>query len=172
MIKLVKCTPKDAELLQNISIETFSATFGPYNTEANLKSYLKKAYDIKVLEQELSNLNSEFYFAYEDGEIAGYLKINILDAQSEKMTDDFLEVQRIYVREKFKRHGIGKKMLEFAIKRANDLGKDRLWLGVWEKNFAAQRFYNSLGFEKYSFHRFTMGDSVQTDFILKKELRK
>lgn len=172
MIKLIKCTPEDVETLRNISIETFSATFGPYNTEANLKGYLKKAYDIEVLRQELSNQNSEFYFAYEDDEIAGYLKINILDAQSEKMADDFLEVQRIYVREQFKRHGIGKKMLEFAIKRANDLGKDRLWLGVWEKNFAAQNFYHSLGFEKYSSHRFTMGDSVQTDFILKKELRK
>ena len=172
MIKLIKCTPEDVEALQNISIETFSATFGPYNTEANLKGYLKKAYDIKILQQELSNPNSEFYFAYEDSKIAGYLKINILDAQSEKMADNFFFFLRIYVRENFKRHGIGKKMLEFAVKRASDLGKNRLWLGVWEKNFAAQKFYYSLGFEKYSSHRFTMGDSVQIDFILKKELRK
>ena len=84
MIRLIKCTPEDVEALQNISIETFSATFGPYNTEANLKGYLKKAYNIKTLKQELSNPNSEFYFAYEDSKIAGYLKINILDAQSEK----------------------------------------------------------------------------------------
>lgn len=171
MIKLVKCTPKDVEALQRISIETFSATFGPYNTEDNLNGYLKSAYDIKVLKKELSNVNSEFYFAYEDNEIAGYLKINVLDAQSEKMADDFLEVQRIYVRENFKRHGIGKKMLNFAVKRAQDLGKTHMWLGVWESNFTAQRFYYAMGFEKYSSHHFFMGDSSQTDFILKKELR-
>lgn len=166
-----RCTTQDVETLQKLSIETYTDTFGAFNTASNTQAYIDDAYDIKVLLQELSNPHSEFYFLYQDQELAGYLKVNILDAQSEKMPDDFLEVQRIYIRKQFKRQGLGKMLLELGIKRARDLKRQRVWLGVWEKNFPAQKFYQYMGFERYSSHKFVMGDSVQTDYILKKELR-
>ena len=107
-----------------------------------------------------------------DGKLAGYLKINILDAQSEALGDDFMEIQRIYIRQQFKRLGLGRKLMKLGLERAQALKKPRVWLGVWEKNYSAQEFYKIFGFEKFSSHKFVMGDSVQTDYILKKELRK
>lgn len=167
-----KCTVNDLQVLQKLSIETFSDTFGDFNTLQNLRAYTDKAYDLKVLLREMQEPNSEFYFIYLDQQLAGYLKININSAQSEPMTDDFLEIQRIYVRVPFKRQGLGRMLLKFAIERAEALDRPRIWLGVWEKNYPAQKFYESMGFEKYSSHTFVMGNSSQTDYILKKELRK
>jgi ribosomal protein S18 acetylase RimI-like enzyme len=45
-----------------------------------------------------------------------------------------------------------------------------MWLGVWEKNFRAQKFYEKWGFEKFSEHVFLMGDDPQIDWLLKKPL--
>ena len=170
--EIKKCTLKDIETLQKISIETYADTFGKYNTPENTAAYIDDAYNLPQLTSELMNEYSEFYFMYFDGKLAGYLKVNILEAQSEAMGDDFLEIQRIYIRKHFKRLGLGKQLIELGLKRAQVLSKPRVWLGVWERNYSAQEFYKTFGFEKFSSHKFVMGDSVQTDYILKKELRK
>ncbi|WVT92772.1 GNAT family N-acetyltransferase, partial [Enterococcus durans] len=77
-------TVSDAELLQIISIETYRDTFGEYNSEELMRIYLDEAYEINKLMKELQNEQSEFYWAMVDGEIAGYLKLNVDQAQSEK----------------------------------------------------------------------------------------
>jgi len=167
-----RCTVDDLETLQKLSAETYTDTFKPYNTPENMKAYIDDAYNLDTLRQELTDKNSEFYFLYVDDKLAGYLKVNILDAQSEPMDDSFLEVQRIYIRVPFKRLGLGKTLMKLAIERAQALEKPRLWLGVWENNLSAQKFYQAMGFEHYSSHKFVMGTSTQTDYILKKELEK
>lgn len=167
-----RCTLDDLETLQKVSAETYLATFGQYNTPENTQAYIHDAYDLDVLRREMTNKNSEFYFLFVDQELAGYLKVNILDAQSEPLDDSFMEIQRIYIRVPFKRMGLGKVLMEFAIERAKAFKKPHIWLGVWEKNFPAQKFYQSMGFEHYSSHKFVMGTSTQTDYILKKELEK
>lgn len=167
-----RCTLDDLETLQKVSAETYLATFGQYNTPENTQAYIHDAYDLDVLRREMTNKNSEFYFLFVDQELAGYLKVNILDAQSEPLDESFMEIQRIYIRVPFKRMGLGKVLMEFAIERARAFKKPHVWLGVWEKNYPAQKFYQSMGFEHYSSHKFVMGTSTQTDYILKKELEK
>jgi ribosomal protein S18 acetylase RimI-like enzyme len=46
-----------------------------------------------------------------------------------------------------------------------------LWLGVWEKNEPAIRFYEKNGFKKFSKHIFKLGNDEQTDLLLKKTLK-
>jgi len=170
-VEIRKCTLDNLKTLQDISRETFTDTFGEYNTPNDLKNYLDDAYNDMVLTKELSDINSWFYFLYYDNKLAGYLKLNILDAQSENMSDNYLEIQRIYIRVPFKRLGLGTKLLEFSQEKARQLKKDHVWLGVWEKNFPAQKFYERMNFTRYSEHKFVMGESVQTDYILIKKMR-
>lgn len=170
--EIKKCTLDDLQTLQKLSIETYTDTFKAFNTPENVQAYVDDAYNTEILTSELLNPNSEFYFLYSDGKLAGYLKVNISSAQSEPLGEDFMEIQRIYIRVPFKRMGLGKKLLELGIQRAKAFQKPRVWLGVWEFNMPAQKFYQSMGFERYSSHKFVMGDSTQTDYILKKELEK
>ncbi len=95
---------------------------------------------------ELSNEFSEFFFVYLNSEMVGYLKINIGNAQSEKMGDESLEIERIYVKNKYQKHGIGKILLNTAIEFALERDKKKIWLGVWEKNENAIAFYKKNGF--------------------------
>ena len=111
-IHLQKITKNNVQDLQEVSIQTFTETFKDNNSEKSLNDYLNTAYELTKLEKELENPHSEFYFAYFNNELAGYLKININDAQSEKMGENALEVERIYIKKSFKRRGIGRHLID------------------------------------------------------------
>lgn len=86
------------------------------------------------------------------------------------MGDETLEIERIYIKKKFQKHGLGKYLLNKSIDIAMEHNKKKIWLGVWEKNENAIVFYKKIGFEQAGSHSFYMGDEEQTDFILIKTL--
>jgi ribosomal protein S18 acetylase RimI-like enzyme len=169
-INIKKCTLEELSILQEISYETFNETFKDQNSPENMKAYLERAFNLKQLEKELSNISSQFFFVYFNNELAGYLKVNANDAQSEEMGDDSLEIERIYIKNKFQKHGLGKYLLNKAMEIAMERNKKKIWLGVWEKNEIAVAFYKKMGFVQTGAHSFYMGDEEQVDFILTKTL--
>ena len=171
MIKLIKkCTLQDLESLQKISIETFYQTFADSNSAENMKEYLENAYNEEKLYKELSNPNSSFFFVYVDERLAGYLKLNEFPSQSDINDIDSLELERIYILKEFQGAGLGKYLLEHAISIAIEHGKKYIWLGVWEHNEKAKRFYQKNGFYRIGEHSFVVGDDVQIDYVMRKDL--
>lgn len=169
MIK--KCLLEDLRELQKISVETFTETFKDQNSPEHLNAYLERAYNLDKLEQELTNRNSQFFFVYLNQEVAGYLKVNSDEAQSEAMGADSLEVERIYIKKKFQKHGLGKQLLNKSLEIALDQKKKKIWLGVWEENENAIAFYQKKGFVQTGAHSFYMGDDEQVDLIMTKSLQ-
>ncbi|MFN4214585.1 N-acetyltransferase family protein [Exiguobacterium sp.] len=171
MITIKPCTIADIDALRAISIETFTETFEAENDPTHLAAYLERAYNVPQLESELANPDSQFFFAMLDGEVAGYLKVNAKDAQTEVMGEDAFELERIYVRRAFQGSGVGKALYDQAIRCANELDKREIWLGVWEHNHNALAFYRKHGFVQTGAHTFYMGDDAQVDLIMAKPLR-
>lgn len=171
-IILKEVTIKEVKLLQKISIETFSDIFKDANNETDLKEYLKNAYNIEQLKSEVSNSDSAFYFVYYKNELAGYLKLNVANAQSEKHDINALEVERIYIKSDFKRLGIGKYLLNYAIEYARELNKTSVWLGVWEENINALNFYKKMNFVCFSEHVFELGGEKQRDILMNLTISK
>ncbi|WML27170.1 GNAT family N-acetyltransferase [Neobacillus sp. OS1-33] len=165
-----KCTLEDSRKLQEISYETFNETFKDQNSPENMIAYLERAFNLNQLEKELSIISSQFFFVYFNNEVAGYLKVNTKDAQSEEMGEESLEIERIYIKNKFQKHGLGKYLLNKALEIAMELNKTKIWLGVWEKNENAIAFYKKMGFVQTGVHSFYMGDEEQIDFIMTKTL--
>lgn len=169
-INIKKCALEDLHTLQEISYETFNDTFKDQNSPENMIAYLERAFNLKQLEKELFNLSSQFFFVYFNNDLAGYLKVNTNDAQSEEMGDESLEIERIYIKNQFQKHGLGKYLLNKALEIAMERKKKKIWLGVWEKNENAIAFYKKMGFVQTGAHSFYMGDEEQTDFIMAKTL--
>jgi ribosomal protein S18 acetylase RimI-like enzyme len=44
--------------------------------------------------------------------------------------------------------------------------RDYIWLGVWEKNDKAIRFYERFGFKRFGEHEFVLGNDRQTDWLM------
>ena len=161
----------DVEVLAKIAKQTFRETFAHDNTEEQLQEYFEEAYNLRVLLTELEDPDSETYFIMHEEEIAGFLKVNWGNAQTERELENAFEIQRLYVLQTYQGFGLGKQLFEFALEHAEKNGFSWAWLGVWEHNTKAQVFYYRYGFEKFSQHRFMVGQKVDTDWLLKKKLR-
>ena len=114
--------------------------------------------------------NAAFYFLYWDGKLAGYLKLNEASAQTDLHDEQSLEIERIYVSKEFQGEGLGRYLMDQAISIAIQRKKKYVWLGVWEKNEKALRFYRRNGFYQIGTHSFVMCDDEQTDYIMRKDL--
>ena len=168
VIKQVKSV--DIHLLREISIATFTETFASYNSEQNMNDYVSSAFSLEKLESELNTLNSAFYFLYYEKELAGYLKLNEGNAQTEANQSSSLEIERIYILGKFQGKKLGQALFEKSMQVANQKNVKYVWLGVWEKNERAIQFYQKNGFKSFDKHIFLLGDDKQIDILMKLEL--
>lgn len=169
-VKIVQVSEKDLPELIAISRETFADTFGKDNSPEDMAKFLDENYNEDKLGGEMATPGSFFYFLKADGEVAGYLKLDVDGAQNEEVDPNGLEIERIYLRKSFQHRGLGKQLVEFAEEKGREWGKSVLWLGVWEHNENAKNFYASRGLTRFSEHVFVLGDDRQTDFLLKKAL--
>ena len=100
----------------------------------------------------------------------GYIKTNQAGAQTVLPNEGGIEIERIYVDPQLKTRGIGKALLENTVMLARKAGMLYIWLGVWENNHQAIRFYEKNGFLTYSQHIFKLGYDLQTDLLMKRLL--
>ena len=164
-------TLADLDQLQSISRTTFHETFAADNSEADMAHYLEHNLSASRLAQELVNPESRFYFAEDDdGNVLGYLKTNTGAAQSEPQDPQALEIERIYVLSAHHGQGVGTALYRQARHDAEQQGAPYLWLGVWEHNRSALRFYQKHGFTAFASHTFTLGSDAQTDILMKLDL--
>lgn len=170
-IKIRKITIKDVELLKVIGKTTFAETFSSQNIEENLKEYLENGFSTEKLKIELTDRNSEFYFAEIENTPIGYLKINFGASQTEIKNENALEIERIYVLKEFQGKNIGQILYEKAINIAKKKEVDYIWLGVWEENTKAIGFYKKNGFIAFDSHIFKLGNDLQTDIMMKLKLK-
>lgn len=160
----------DVIQLQQISRITFSETFAEHNTEEDLNKYLQEQLSLNKLVEELNNNYSEFYFASENERVIGYLKLNWEKAQTELIDEAAFEIERIYILKEYFGKGLGQFLLDHAIIIGKAHQLTFIWLGVWEKNSRAIRFYEKNGFKIFSSHLFTLGNDIQTDLLMKLEI--
>jgi diamine N-acetyltransferase len=166
-IEIRRIKSNEVNQLRSIALKTFLDSFASMNTEENMKEYVDEHLSIDHLTKELNHPDSEFYFALIDEQIIGYLKLNFKQAQSDLKEEKGIEIERIYVLEEFQGKQVGQAFYEHAKQIAQDRSAEYLWLGVWEKNINAIRFYERIGFKKFSSHTFFLGKDRQTDLLMK-----
>ncbi len=169
-IDIKKLTLSDIVQLQEIGRQTFSETFSASNTEENMRKYLEEGFSVEKLAAELNDNNAEFYFAELGNRAIGYLKINFGQSQTELQDDKALEIERIYVLKEFHGKKVGQLLYDHAIKIAKQKNTEYVWLGVWEENHRAQKFYKKNGFVEFDKHLFKLGNEEQTDIMMKLKL--
>ncbi|WP_291866270.1 GNAT family N-acetyltransferase [Maribacter sp.] len=169
-VKIKKVNLSNIEQLQKIGIQSFTETYSSVNSEENMTQYLENNFATAKLKTQVANKNSEFYFAELEGDIIGYLKINIGAAQTNIIDTNALEIERIYVLSKFHGKKVGQILYEKAIEISEQKKASYIWLGVWEKNPRAIRFYEKNGFVAFDKHLFYLGDDKQTDVLMKRTL--
>lgn len=169
-ITLRPCLPAEWPALQAFGREIFFQTFRDHNSPENMAAYLETAFSDQQVQAELGNPDSAFWLALDGARIVGYLKINTGPAQHALQDAGGLEIERIYVDPAFMGRGLAALLLDQAQTLARAQQAPFIWLGVWEHNPRAIRFYEKSGFQVFGQHTFMLGDDAQTDLLMRLEL--
>jgi ribosomal protein S18 acetylase RimI-like enzyme len=168
-ISIRKAELNDVPVLEKISVDTFTETFAAHNTREDMDLFLKECFNAEAIAAELKDINTGYYLAYFEEELAGYIKIRY--GSHEGLTAQIaLEIARIYVYELFQSKKIGAALMQYAFDIAKSKNAEAIWLGVWEKNPKAIEFYKRWGFEIFGQHVFKLGTDDQNDLLMCKYL--
>ena len=159
----------DAKLLSGLGAKTFYDSFVEVNTPENIALYLKQSFSEEIQSAQLSDPETVFLIAELDGSPVGYVKLNLNRDYDSQMNPKTLEIERIYAVKEFVGKGVGSQLMQACVDEARQRGCNSIWLGVWEKNPRAIRFYKKWGFQEIGMHTFMLGNDPQTDYIM--ELR-
>ena len=169
-ITISSASVKDVETLRIIGKQTFFETFAASNTKEDMKKYLDENFTVEKITREVNNPDSHFFIAWENTNAIGYLKVNEGNAQTELQDEASLEIERVYVKSDYHGKKIGQVLYEKALEIAHTKQKKSIWLGVWEENPRAIKFYEKNGFVAFDKHIFKMGEDEQTDIMMRKIL--
>lgn len=164
------CDSNDAGLIADMSRQTFLETFAAVNTKENMDKFLEEQFSRKMLMEEVGAPGNIFLLALLDDEPVGYVRMRESSRIKALGNATAIEVARIYATQHSIGKGVGKALMEKCIAIAKEKDKQVIWLGVWEHNQRAIAFYLKWGFEKFGEHEFVLGNDVQTDWLLKKNI--
>ena len=171
-ISICPATLEDAQVLTNLSYITFRDAFAhhPKNAPDDLAHYMRQAFSLEQITAELAAAKNLFLLAEIEGELAGYAKLIFDNIEPGITAEKPVELSRLYSHQKFLGKGVGQALMNACFENAKGKGCDAMWLGVWEFNPRAQRFYEKHGFCLVGEHTFQLGSDPQTDFLMQKEL--
>lgn len=163
-------TAEDVILLADLGAQTFREAFATDNTPDDMAAYLEKSFHPEQVAQELADPKSTFLLAEIAGKAVGYAKLQNGDVAEGVSGGKPIELVRLYVLQECIGQGVGAALMQNSINHAKAQGFDTLWLGVWEHNTRAQKFYQKWGFEVVGSHIFVLGNDEQTDWVMQRRL--
>jgi diamine N-acetyltransferase len=172
MLNIRIATVKDAEVLAKIGWQSFKEAFAehPKNHPDDMKVYMDEAFSVKTIGAELVEKDAVWFVAEVENEAVGYAKLKTNSREHGISGGNPIELCRLYTLQKFIGKGIGKALMLKCLEFAKENEHDTFWLGVWEFNYNAQKFYTKFGLEKCGEHVFQLGNDPQTDWLMQRNL--
>jgi len=171
--KIRAARPSDAPALARIAEDTFRETFGPSNTAEDMDLHCARYFTLAAQTAELAdsrmdNLVVESADAGGEagGGFLGYAQVRRGPAPPCVAGAAPIELQRFYVVPGLHGGGLARELMAAVLGAASERGADTIWLGVWEKNPRAIRFYGKCGFREVGDQTFVLGADPQRDLVL------
>lgn len=132
-----------------------------------MDQYCHKAFGPQIQQRELSDSEIITFLALSETSIVGYGQIRLGSRTTCIACDAAAEIQRLYVGGVWQGKQLAQELLRKLVGAATRSGAECIWLGVWERNARAIRFYEKAGFSVVGEHEFSLGSDIQRDLIMK-----
>jgi diamine N-acetyltransferase len=179
-MEIKKVTENELPALIDLARSTFIAAFAEQNDPDDFAAYIMSAFTLETFKNEFYTEGSAFYLMENNSELIGYFKlnhnriphdgINLIPEFNAVKTNKMTELERIYLIENVHGKGFANTMINKAFELSKNEQSAFIWLGVWEHNLKAIKFYQKSGFTKFGEHIFVIGDDAQTDWLMWKKL--
>lgn len=164
----------DAPDIARFARDVFLATFGPGTTPANdpddLHAYVTEAFGESVQLAELEDPTRSYLLAEIGDALVGFALLRVGATDAAVTGEGPVEIQRFYIDHRWHGAGVASRLMARCIETAKARGGKTLWLGVWEFNPRAIRFYIKQGFTDVGSHPFLLGKDLQTDRVMQRAL--
>jgi ribosomal protein S18 acetylase RimI-like enzyme len=164
-INLRDCLPGDEGALALVGAATFLETFAGLLTGPDIVAHCRVQHAASQYAAWLANTKYRLCIAELRGAAVGFAVLSPPDLPV-AVTQDDIELKRIYLLHRFQGAGLGRRLLEWSVAQARAMEKRRLLLGVKADNTAALVFYDRAGFVRIGERKFLVGTMLCDDYIL------
>lgn len=166
LLVIRRAREQDAAELSVFAERVFVEAFGAQNDPIDLHLYTSEAFTPARQRDEIEAADRAVLLADCEGQLAGYAMVRMHATHTLVQSQAPMELQRFYVDAAWHGRGIAQTLMDAVVQEAQTQGADTLWLGVWELNPRAIRFYEKQGFMDVGFHEFLLGHDLQRDRVL------
>lgn len=139
--------PGDEDEIVELGTSTYEAHFGELWSPEGLAEFLASQFSIEGIRRELEDGDAVRYVvAQREGDLLGFAKILRDRPVTGFEGERGLWLQKLYLRPKVTRQGIGSVLLEAVGGIAEAIGEARIWLDVLRSNTGAIQLYERHGF--------------------------
>jgi ribosomal protein S18 acetylase RimI-like enzyme len=164
-IALRWCVPGDEEALALVGAATFLETFAGLLAGPDILTHCRAQHAASQYAAWLADVKYRLCLAELKGAPVGFAVLSPPDLPV-AVTQDDIELKRIYLLHRFQGGGLGRRLLEWSAAQARSMGKKRLLLGVKADNTAALAFYDRVGFVRIGERKFLVGAMLCDDYLL------
>ena len=165
-----RTTISDVQIISALGITTCYEAYFELDPSHDLAEYCVNFFSLEQLATEFEDENSTFLIAELNGKAIGYAKLREGKKIECLKGKNAIEVQRIYLLEKVKGKNIGKALMEKCQAIGREKGYETLWLGVWDKNIAAQKFYEKIEMKNIGTTDFSDGKNEFINLVFAKKI--
>lgn len=164
-----RATAGDAAALAELGAATFVETFGHLYPAEDLQTFLAKSHTPESWLRTLTDPGRATWIAeHRNGRKIGFIVVGACKLPVQDLEITAGEVQQLYVLAEFHNLRLGTRLMELGLEWLAGQDRSPLYVGVWSENYGAQRFYARYGFNKVGEYGFTVGSTVDREFILKR----
>ncbi|MFC9353627.1 GNAT family N-acetyltransferase [Arthrobacter sp. NPDC057013] len=170
-----KAVAGDARALADLAAATFPLACPPGSSPEDIRLHLNRTLSEERFAEYLADNKIAILVLDGDGRLDGYTLL----VDRESTDPDVLralgghrsvELSKCYVHPDRHGRGAAAALMRASLDWAAEQGAASVWLGVNGQNAKAIRFYEKSGFTRIGTKSFTLGDSVESDFILEHPL--
>jgi len=161
----------DAIAMQQLIAQAFPLACPPDTSEADIEVHLANKCSSEIFKSYIANDKTTVMVASDGANLLGFAILIFAETSSEKVAAalssvaDTVELSKFYVSPSAHGLGVAQKLMQRCFELVQELGWSALWLNVNQQNNRANRFYEKCGFTIVGECDFTLGSSVQNDFI-------
>jgi ribosomal protein S18 acetylase RimI-like enzyme len=156
-----RAAPSDAAALAELGARTFADAFAAQNRPEDLEAYLANTYGEVQQRREIEDPEIVTLLVHDSELLIGFAQL-----RGSPSEHGDVELARFYVHREHHGRGVAQTLMNAVLEATRDLGGETLWLGVWEHNPRAIRFYEKCGFRDVGSHPFFVGSDLQTDRVM------
>ncbi len=165
---LRRSTIEDAARLATLARDSFSETFGPLYSPADLAAFLT-GHTTDAWAHILASPADSVQVIDAEGALVGYARLGAPRLPFEPEAGA-VELRQFYLLKPWHGRGLADRLMEWVLEEADRRGAPALYLSVFSDNARARRFYARHGFAFVTRHAFMVGDHADEDHILRRAL--